>query len=162
MDRFEQFRDVLAAALATLAIVLSLVTVLLQRPHEQRDAYRQVYETLMSESLHRGRWLLFGISATGELPEDPEDLRLVYRTLGTFDSLAMYVRHRVVPRRWVMDVWHHPLREMRSGVDHVQAADRSRGGARQAVLWPQLRQLLDEAEAYRSDLPCCRPAAPVP
>jgi hypothetical protein len=156
VDRLEQYRDVLATAIATLAIVLSLVTVLLQRRHQQRDTYRQVYETLMSESLHRGRWLLFGISATGELPEDPEDLRLVYRTLGTFDSLAMYVRHRVVPRSWVMDVWHHPLREMRAGVDHVQAADRHRGGAPQAVLWPQLRQLLDEAETYRSDLACCR------
>jgi hypothetical protein len=124
MNRVEQFKDVLGVALATLAIALSLLTVLLQRRQHQRDAYRQIYESLMSDALQRGRWLINDVAATGVMPEDPADVRLMYRTLGTFDNLAMYIRHRLVPRTWVMDVWHHPLREMRQGSEIVRAAVR--------------------------------------
>jgi hypothetical protein len=35
----------------------------------------------------------------------------INRTAGWFDTLAMYVQRRVIPRRWVLDVWHHPLRD---------------------------------------------------
>jgi len=159
MNWSEQFRDLLGIALATLAIVLSLVTVLLQRRQHQRDAYRQIYETLMSEGLQHGRWLILDIADTGVMPDDPEDVRLVFRTLGTFDNLAMYVRHRVVPRSWVMDVWHHPLREMRAGAETVRTVDLAhRRIATYIVPWPQLWQLFEQAEKYRSDFPCCKPA----
>ena len=109
MSGFGGLEGLFSVALATLAIALSLVTVLLQRRQHQRDAYRNTYDVLMSESLHRGRWLIVGLGDGGTLPDDPAELRLMYRTLGTFDNLAMYVRHRVVPRDWVLEVWHHPL-----------------------------------------------------
>jgi hypothetical protein len=159
MNWSEQFKDVLGVALATLAIALSLLTVLLQRRQHQRDAYRQIYETLMSEALQRGRWLILDVADTGVMPDDPADVRLVYRTLGTFDNLAMYVQHRVVPRSWVMDVWHHPLREMRRGAETVRTADLNhRRTSTYAVPWPQLWRLFEQAETYRSDLACCKPA----
>ena len=138
------------------AIALSLLTVFLQRQQHQRDAYRQMYETLMSEDLHRGRWLVNEISATTVVPEE-EEVFLVFRTLGTFDTLAMYVRHGVIPRRWVMDVWHHPLREMRAGAEIAQAHRIHPRSLAPAVRWPQLWELIDEAETYISDLACCDP-----
>jgi hypothetical protein len=144
--------DVVGVALATLAIGLSLVTVLVQRRQHQRDAYRQMYQALMADDLHRGRWLVVEIGRTGVVPDEPEERRLVYRTLGTFDNLAMYVRHRVVPRSWVLDVWHHPLREMRDGAQVVRDADPT-----DAVPWPQLWKLFDEADSYKSNLACCEP-----
>ena len=157
MNWFEQIKDVLGIALATLAIALSLLTVVLQWRQHQRDAYRQMYETLMSEDLHRGRWLITEISATTAMPENAEDVRLVFRTLGTFDTLAMYLRHRVVPRRWVMDVWHHPLREMRSGAEIVRAHRIHTQTQAPVVRWPQLWHLFDQAETYDTDLACCHP-----
>jgi hypothetical protein len=158
MNWFGQLKDVLGIALATLAIALSLLTVFLQRQQHQRDAYRQMYDTLMSEDLHRGRWLVNGISATTVMPANAEDVRLVFRTLGTFDTLAMYVRHGVIPRGWVMDVWHHPLRDMRSGVEVAQAHRVHPGSPAEGILWPQLWTLIDEAERYVSDLACCDPS----
>jgi len=160
MNWFGPFKDVLGVALATLAIGLSLLTVILQRRYQQRDAYRQVYETLMSDSLHRGRWMINEVAQKG-LPDDPDDLRLIYRTLGTFDNLAMYVRHGVVPRTWVMEVWHHPLRELQTGAERVRAAQRSDVSASSGlVAWPQLWELFKDAENYHSEMPCCPPAKP--
>jgi hypothetical protein len=47
--------DLLSLIIATLAVVLSLITVVLQRWQQQREAYRGIYEVLMSEQLQRGR-----------------------------------------------------------------------------------------------------------
>jgi hypothetical protein len=158
MTGFERFTDVLGVALATLAIGLSLLTVVQQRRHQRRDTYRQIYETLMSDSLHRGRWMINEVGQAGALPDDPEDLRLIYRTLGTFDNVAMYVRYGVVPRDWVLEVWHHPLRELRTGAERVRAAQRSDLTASSGlVAWPQLWELFEAAEDYCSEMPCCGP-----
>jgi len=50
--------DLLSLLVATLAVVLSLITVALQRRQQRREAYRGIYEILMSEQLQRGRWLI--------------------------------------------------------------------------------------------------------
>ncbi len=148
--------NLLSLVIATVAVALSLVTVLSQKRQQQREAYRGIYETLTSQDLHRGRWLLIEISRTSRLPEElSPDFLLINRTLGWFDTLAMYVQRRVVPRRWVLGVWHHPLRDMRTGAlvvarDHLA---RQQGWAP----WPHLWPLLDQAVRYRSSLPCCQP-----
>jgi len=157
MNWFQASKDLVAVAIAALAVAVSLVTVILQRRQQQRAAYREIYSTLMSEDLHRGRRLINGISEDADIPQDGPDSLLVYRTLGVFDNLAMYGRQRVVPRKWVLDVWHHPLREMRDGADIVKrdAQKRAeRGGA--VTPWPQLWVLFGIAEMYCSRLPCCR------
>ena len=57
------------------------------------------------------------------LPEQlSPEFYLLNRTLGIYDTLAMYVRRRVVPRRWVLDMWHHPLAGMQMSFPSVQAA----------------------------------------
>jgi hypothetical protein len=68
----------------------------------------------------------------------------------------MYVRHGVVPRDWVLEAWHHPLREMRAGAEVLRAAaatDGTDGG--NAAPWPELWELLAAADGYRSHHPCC-------
>jgi len=150
------YKDFLTLAIATLAVVISLVTIVLQRRQQKRDAYRGIYEVLMSEQLQRGRWLVSGISRPGDLPEDrSQDFYLIYRTLGWFDTLAMYYQRRVVPRRWVIEVWHHSLRDISTGAK-VMLNDRLERDQDYAP-WQHLWPLLDDAAHYQSRGLCCRP-----
>jgi hypothetical protein len=145
----------LSLIIATLAVVLSLITVVLQRWQQKREAYRGIYEVLMSEPLQRGRWLISEIARPGDLPKDRSpDSYLIYRTLGWFDTLAMYHQHRVVPRRWVMEVWHHSLRDISTGAK-VMRNDRLERG-QDYVPWQYLWPLLDDAAHYQSRGLCCR------
>jgi hypothetical protein len=147
---------VLSLVIATLAVALSLITVVLQHRSQQREAYRGIYETLMSEQLQRGRWLIGEISQPGDLPEDRSpDYYLIYRTLGWFETLAMYDQRRVVPRRWVLDVWHHSLRDINTGA-RVMLSDRLERRQDYAP-WPHLWPLLDDAVDYQSRMLCCHP-----
>ena len=148
--------DLLSLRIATLAVVLSLITVVLRRWQQQREAYRGIYEVLMSEQLQRGRWLISEISRSGDLPEDRSpDSYLIYRTLGWFDTLAMYHQRRVGPRRWVLEVWHHSLRDISTGAK-VMRNDRLERG-QDYVPWQYLWPLLDDAAHYQSRGLCCRP-----
>lgn len=148
--------DFLSLIIATLAVVLSLITVALQRQQQRREAYRGIYEVLMSEQLQRGRWLISQISRPEDLPRDRSpDSYLIYRTLGWFDTLAMYHQWRVVPRSWVMEVWHHSLRDISPGAK-VMLNDRSKRG-QDYVPWQHLWPLLDDAAHYKSRGLCCRP-----
>jgi len=123
MDWFTQTKDLLGIVIATLAVILSLVTVLVQKRQQQRDAYRQLYDVLMSPDLHRGRWMLVDIgNGMIQIPApDSEQYFLIYRTLGVFDALATYTRHRIVPRRLVVKVWRRPLLDMRKGATIVRS-----------------------------------------
>jgi hypothetical protein len=148
--------DLLSLIIATLAVVLSLITVVLQRWQQQREAYRGIYEVLMSEQLQRGRWLISEISRPEDLPKDRSaDYYLIHRTLGWFDTLAMYHQRRVVPRRWVIEVWHHPLRDISTGAK-VMANDRLERRPDYAP-WQYFWPLLDKADDYQSRGLCCRP-----
>jgi hypothetical protein len=155
MNWFQSSKDLIAIAIAALAVVVSLVTVALQRRQAQRAAYREIYTTLMSDDLHRGRWLIRNMSKTPVIPKDELDFRLIYRTLGVFDNMAMFARRRVIPVKWVLEVWHHPLKEMRKGAEIIRqnAIDAKESSA--TAPWPQLWILLDKAETYHSTLPCC-------
>jgi hypothetical protein len=144
----------ISLVIATTAVALSLITLIFQRRQKQREAYRGLYEVLMSEQLQRGRWLIEDISKTQHVPEDSSpDLYLIYRTLGWFDTLAMFDQRRLVPRRWVLDVWHHHLRDMKTAAT-VMRNDRLARGQEWAP-WPHLWSLLNEAVQYKSDMPCC-------
>ena len=150
-------RDLIAIIIAALAVVVSLITVIMQRRQEQRAAYREIYTALMSDDLHRGRWMIRKVSKTHIIPKDEQEVRLIYRTLGVFDNMAMFARRRVVPLKWVLEVWHHPLNEMREGVRDIRKHIKEGNGTSAAEPWPQLWILLDKAQAYHSTLPCCPP-----
>jgi hypothetical protein len=148
--------NLLSLIIATLAVGLSLTTAVLQRRQQQREAYRGIYEALMSEELQRGRLLVSEISRPGDLPEDRSpDSYLIFRTLGWFDTLAMYHQRRVVPRQWVMEVWHHALRDISIGA-RVMLNERLKRGQDYAP-WQHLWPLLDNAAHYQSRGLCCRP-----
>jgi hypothetical protein len=157
MNWFQSWKDFLTLAIAVLAVVVSLITVILQRRQGQRAAYREIYTTLMSEDLHRGRWLINDVSKTGIIPKDELDSRLIYRTLGVFDNLAMFARQRVVPLKWVLEVWHHPLEDMRRGAEVIRQNAIAAKASSAAAPWPELWILLEKAHSYRSTLPCCPP-----
>jgi hypothetical protein len=153
MNWFQHWKDLLTIAIALVAVVLSFVTVTMQRRQQQRAAHREIYSTLMSDDLHRGRWLINNITKIEDLPEkNGPDYRLIYRTLGVFDNLAMYERHKVIPHKWVLDVWHHPLRDMYRGANVIR---RDTEEDRQVAAWPQLWTLFEQAATYRSKLSCC-------
>jgi hypothetical protein len=153
MKWFQDWKDLAGITIAALAVVVSFVTVLLQRRQQQRAAYREIYSTLMSEDLHRGRWLINNIKEIKDVQKKSElDLRLMYRTLGVFDNLAMYESQRVVPSKWVLDVWHHPLRQMHGGANIIRQEAENRG---QTWAWPQLWTLFEKATDYHSTLACC-------
>ena len=153
MKWFQNWKDLLSITIAAVAVFVSFVTVLLQRRQQQRAAYREIYSALMSEDLHRGRWLVNNIKEIKDVQEKSElDLRLMYRTLGVFDNLAMYESQGVVPSKWVLDVWHHPLRQMREGANTIRREAENRG---QAWAWPQLWTLFEKAADYHSKLACC-------
>jgi len=157
MNWFQSSKDLIAIIIATVAVLVSLATVIMQRRQERRAAYREIYTALMSDDLHKGRWMIRKVSEPGDIPKDELDLRLIYRTLGVFDNMAMFARHKVVPLKWVLEVWHHPLNEMRKGVGIIRKSAKESNGTSAAEPWPQLWILLDKTEAYHSTLPCCPP-----
>jgi hypothetical protein len=110
----------IAIIIAALAVVVLLVTVSMQRRQERRASYREIYTALMSEDIHRGRLMIRNISKPGDIPKDELDIRLIYRTLGVFDNMAMFARHKVIPLKWVLEVLHHPLNEIHEGVRTIR------------------------------------------
>ena len=150
------YKDFLALAIATLAVVVSLVTVVLQQRQQKREAYRGLYEMLMSEQLQRGRWLVGDVGRKRKLPKNgSSEYYEIYRTLGVFEALAMYNKRKAIPRDWVMKVWHHSLCDMREGAEFMRDA-RLKGG-QEYVPWPNLWPLMDKAARYESDMLCCHP-----
>ena len=141
---------------ATLAVTLTVITLVLQRIQQQHETYRGIYEVLMSDQLQRGRWAVVDISRSKQPPEaGSADRYEILRTLGWFDTLAMYYQRKLIPRQWVLDVWHHALRDMSDGArlilgDHLERR-------KDYVPWPYLWSLLDDATAYRSSMLCCHP-----
>lgn len=157
MSWFQSSKDFIAIGIAALAVGVSLATVMLQRRQEQRAAYREIYTALMSDDLHLGRWMIRKISEPGDIPKDELNVRLIHRTLGVFDNMAMFAHHKVIPLKWVLEVWHHPLNEMREGVRTIRKNAKESDRTSTAEPWPQLWILLDKAQNYHSTLPCCPP-----
>jgi len=153
MTWFAENTDLLTICIALLAVALSLTTIIMQRNETKRDAYREIYTALMSEDIHRGRWLLNKIKTPDQIPTDEPTRLLIYRTLGLFNNLAMFVDHHVVPRKWVLDVWHHPLQDMRRAAELIGAREKAQTGVSP---WPQLWSLFSDLDEYHSSLSCCQ------
>jgi hypothetical protein len=155
MQWLDRSKDLVAVAIATVAVILSLFTVVVQKRQQQRDAFRQMQDVLRSAELQRGRGRIIEISqGRRSFPDQlSPEFYLLNRTLGMYDTLAMYVRRRVVPRRWVLDMWHHSLAGMRTAA--MQLARSHQEGDLGWTPWPELWSLLDEADRYRSSLICC-------
>ncbi len=143
-------------AVAAIAVGISFLAVMRSNQQQQRDAFFRSQEMLMASDLQQGRRLLGRATRAGELPANDEDYELVERALSNFNTVATLVRLRVVPRRWILESWHHALRDMRIGYESVSAERRTRMGVSVDHRWLDLGALITAAERYRSNGPCCR------
>jgi hypothetical protein len=69
MDWFERSKELIGIAIAAVAVVLSLVTVLIQRRQQRHHAFQQIHDILMTPEHQRGRWLMWDVARTGRLPD---------------------------------------------------------------------------------------------
>ncbi|GIH09151.1 hypothetical protein Rhe02_72180 [Rhizocola hellebori] len=145
--------EILNISIAALAVILSLVTVLIGRRQRQLDALMKVQDLLLGTDVQEGRRLLYQATREGELPADQARFDLANRALANFNTVAILVRRRVVPRNWLLEDWHHTLRQMRVGYDSVVAYWRRNAGS--PNYWFDLGWLISAAEAYQSKLACC-------
>jgi len=147
--------EILALVVAVAAVVASLFTVLIQRRQQRLDAFRQIHELLITPELQRGRRLVFKAMVDNQLPDSQsDDFAIMNRAIGMYDTLGTYLAKGIVPRKLVLEIWHHALREIRPGARMVAA---HRAGP---LPWPHLWLLLDDADKYRSKLSCCTTPAP--
>jgi hypothetical protein len=113
--------EILSISIAGIAVVLSFVTVILGRRERQLDAFAKIQELLLDRDAQEGRRILYQASRDGVLPADQTRFDLANRAVANFNTVAILVRHKVIPRQWLLEDWHHTLRQMRVGYDSIVA-----------------------------------------
>ena len=145
---------VIALGIAAIAASLSLTNTLLNRRYRRQDAYLKMHDVLTGPEIQRGRRLIYAIGRTGKIPDyDSDDHVNVNRTLAAHNNLATYIRRGVISKRWVLDGWHHTLRDLGPG---AAAYINHRGEFHAWRVWTELEQLIADAALYKTDNPCCR------
>jgi hypothetical protein len=149
-------KDLLAVGLALLGIILALYTAGTNRHQRRRDALYRIHELLTSSDQQRGRRLLYDAARTGRFPAlDSEDFATMNRAIVTLDAVGLYVRRRIVPRRWVLDVWHHPFADIRPAAEAFIAHRSSRHVNTGWRAGTDMEDLLDQAARFRTRRRCC-------
>lgn len=150
-------KDLISLAVAAVAVALSVLTVRAQRRQQGNDAFRHIHELLITPELQQGRRLAYIAGQTGTAPDvDSRDWYLANRSIVMFDTLATYYGRGLVPKKLVLEVWHHAVRDIRMG---AQVLAQHRGAATNPwAPWPHLLLLVADAEAYKSKLACCTPS----
>jgi hypothetical protein len=66
------------------------------------------------------------------------------------------LRRKLIPEKWVLDSWHHSLRDIKPGYEKmVQYRQATQHSWRP---WVELDDLIGKAERYKTSLRCCEPA----
>jgi hypothetical protein len=153
LDWLDQNTDLIALILAVLGLALGLFTVWLSVNQARLSAYTRMHEMLISPETAKGRRILFLAHAQGRLPDpgDP-DWDSINQSLAMYDTVAVYMRRRIVPERLVLSAWFHPLSAIRAPAD-AWVKHRAEFGVRNP--WPNLTWLLDRAEEYHTKQGCC-------
>lgn len=155
MSWFMANKDLVGIALATMAIALSTITVIVSRRQQQTNAFLQVQQLLLAQDLQHGRRLVYGVGNGWDVPPyGSVDLHQVDRAMGMLDLLGTFVRRRIVRRAWVLDFWHRALRNLRPGYDAVVRLH-SEHWFRGVTPWPDLADLIERSERYNCRQPCC-------
>jgi hypothetical protein len=145
---------VVALVIAATAAALSLANTMLNRRYRRQDAFLKMHDFLTTPEMQRGRRLIYAIGRTGEIPDyDSDEHVAVNRALAGHNNLAVYVRRGVISRRWVLDAWHHTLRDLAPG---AAAFINHRGELHAWRVWTELERLMVEAASYKIDEACCR------
>jgi hypothetical protein len=104
----------------------------------------------MRPDIQDGRSILYAANSTGNLPEnDTELMAKAYHSLATLNAVASLAYRGAVPVIWILDFWHHYLREIHAG---FVLAVRSRESWR-PMPWPDLKRLIFDAQHYQC--PAC-------
>ncbi|MDG4820268.1 hypothetical protein O7635_00080 [Asanoa sp. WMMD1127] len=142
-------------ALASLALGVSLFTVLMSRRQQRLNAFLQMQQQMLAAEMKVGRKLVYKASQTGQLPvPDSAEFAAAVRALNMFDVCGMYIRHGIIPRRWVLEYWHRRLRELETGFDAMLLEREAWHPGWEP--WPDLRRLFESARRYRCKEVCCR------
>jgi hypothetical protein len=158
MSWFVANKDLVAIAIATIAIVVSLITVVVSRRQQQMNAYLQLNNMLSTRELRDGRRLAYRLGEGLPMPDyDSDDMLRIDQSLAMLDQLGMFTRRSVIPRRWVLDYWHLQLRDLRTGYNTVvqMHGDNWFNGG---TPYPDLGELINRAERYSCRLACCNAA----
>jgi hypothetical protein len=147
------WQSVLSLGVAFAAVVLSSLALWEARGQQRRDAFVRTQEFLLAADLQEGRRAIFAADRAGSLPQDDGQLDLIMRALGSFNTVAELCRLGAVKRDWVLDGWHHHLRNMRLVFESALAV---RAEWHDFNPWADLDQLIRDAEHYASSRPCCR------
>jgi hypothetical protein len=106
----------LGILIATVAVGLSFATATLNRRQRRQDMFLRVHEMLIDIEMQRGRRLLYQCGRDGRLPpEESDDFARISRALSVHNTVAVYVRRGIVPRRWILEGWQNTLCDMRHG-----------------------------------------------
>lgn len=155
MRWFSDNKDLVGIALAFVAIVVSLVTVLISRRQQQANNFLAVQELMLTPELQRGRILLYRAGITGEVPStESADYYLMVRALAVFDLMGSYVRRGIIKRRWVLEYWHPRLQSLRPGYEAMHL-DRQEAYPYRVHDRPDLLELMERAERYVCHRVCC-------
>ncbi len=77
------------------------------------------------------------------------------RALAAYNAAGLYARRGIVPRAWILDAWHHPLRDIKSSAEAFLAFRQEHHRHHAWRVAVDLEQLLDDALRYRSKTGCC-------
>lgn len=153
LDWLSRNTDLVALFLAVLGLAVSMFTVWLSVRQSRLDAYTRMHEMLVSPETARGRRILFLAYASNQLPEPGDaDWDTINQSLAVYDTLAVYMRRRIVSERLVLSAWFHPLSSIKEPAE-AWVRHRAEHGVRNP--WPHLAWLLDRAEQYHARLGCC-------
>jgi hypothetical protein len=145
--------DLVALFLAVLGLVVSMFTVWLSVRQSRLDAYTRMHEMLVSPETARGRRILYLAYSQNQLPGPGDaDWDTINQSLAVYDTLAVYMRRRIVSERLVLSAWFHPLTAIHEPAD-AWVKHRALHGVRNP--WPNLGWLLDRAESYHAKQGCC-------
>jgi len=147
--------NLMGILIAAGAVLISFITVLLSRRQRRQDIFLRVQEILSDESMQHGRWLIHQAAESGKFPaRGTSEAALIYRTLRMHNTVAMYVRRRLVSQRWVLDAWHHSLGNLNEAmrVYVTNGTDLTKW-----YVASEFTQLTAMAAAYRTSMPCCQP-----
>ncbi|MGA9101857.1 DUF4760 domain-containing protein [Aeromicrobium sp.] len=153
LDWLDQNTDLVALFLAVVGLGVSLFTVWLSIRQARLDAYTRMHEMLVSPETARGRRILYLAHAQNNLPEPGDtDWDSINQSLAVYDTLAVYMRKKIVSEPLVLSAWFHPLSAIR-GPAEAWVQHRALHGVRNP--WPNLAWLLERADQYHTKQGCC-------
>jgi hypothetical protein len=153
LDWLDQNTDLVALFLAVVGLGVSLFTVWLSIRQARLDAYTRMHEMLVSSETARGRRILYLAHAQDNLPEPGDaDWDTINQSLAVYDTLAVYMRKKIVSEPLVLSAWFHPLSAIR-GPAEAWVQHRALHGVRNP--WPNLAWLLERADQYHTKQGCC-------